>query len=69
MEQMFLWDISWTDDDFEEGIINVQKQIEKQNKSFYAVYAKHKARLEELEGVVEDLISYKSNRSQAMGEF
>ena len=28
MEQMFLWDISWTDDDFEEGIINVQKQIE-----------------------------------------
>jgi hypothetical protein len=69
MEQMYLFPVSWTDNDFESSIVKVQEQIAKQNRSFYAVYTKHKAKLETLEGIVEDLISYRVDRSQATGEF
>ena len=69
MDQMFLWDNSWTDVDFEMSIVSVQNRINKLNRSFFAVYAKHKESLEELDGIVQDLISHRVDRSQAMGGF
>jgi|WetSurMetagenome_2_1015567.scaffolds.fasta_scaffold251338_3 hypothetical protein len=68
MEQMLLWETGWTDDDFEMSIVTVQNRIEKLNRSFFAVYSKHKESLEELDGIVQELISYRVDRSQAMGE-
>jgi hypothetical protein len=68
MVQMLLWDITWTDQDFEMRIVNVEKRIEKLNRSFFAVYSKYKQDLDELDGVVQELISNQVDRSQAMGE-
>ena len=68
MDQMLLWDITWTDQDFEMRIVNVENRIEKLNRSFFAVYSKYKQDLEELDGVVQELISNQVDKSQAMGE-
>jgi hypothetical protein len=68
MDQMLLWDITWTDQNFEMRIVNVENRIEKLNRSFFAVYSKYKQDLEELDGVVQELISNQVDKSQAMGE-
>ena len=69
MDQLYFWDISWSDENFETSIVKVQSRIDKLNRSFFAIYSKHKESLEEVDGIVQDLISYQATRSQAVGEF
>ena len=51
------------------GMAKALSQIDKLRKSFFAKYTADQKRLEDLEGIIQELISYRSDRSQAMGEF
>ena len=68
-EQLLLWDIGWTDQDFELKVSKALTQVDKLRKGIHVRYDADQRKIEELEGVIQDIVSCRADRSQAMGEF
>ncbi len=66
-QQLCFWDISWTDAEFEVGMTRALSQVEKLRRGIFARYTADQKRLEDLEGIIQELVSYRVDRSQAMG--
>lgn len=69
MEQLVFWDISWTDEDFEMRMLKAKVMVDKLRKGVHVRYNADQKKLDEIDGILEELISFRANRSQAMGDY